>query len=99
MPRIKIRKINKGVKDIKVKKRQKTLEENIASPITMSYRASNKIFNKKQEQIIESYVTKAAEMYQDFSPKGVRKFSYELAKKYELSMPNQWEQNKMASED
>ncbi|XP_023312650.1 uncharacterized protein LOC111692771 [Anoplophora glabripennis] len=45
------------------------------------------------------YIIKAAEMYNGCSPKDIRKLAYELAKKYELRRPPQWDENGLAGED
>ncbi|KAJ8942203.1 hypothetical protein NQ318_021090 [Aromia moschata] len=45
------------------------------------------------------YIVKAADIYYGFCPKEIRRFAYELAIKYELRMPPQWEEKQMATED
>ncbi|XP_030752233.1 uncharacterized protein LOC115879477 [Sitophilus oryzae] len=65
----------------------------------MGYRAWNKVFTQEQEQIMEDYIVKAANIYYGFCPKEIRKFAYELADKYKLAMPPHWKDKQMATED
>ncbi|XP_030767511.1 uncharacterized protein LOC115891224 [Sitophilus oryzae] len=67
--------------------------------VSMGYRAWNKVFTQEQEQIMEDYILKAANIYYGFCPKEIRRFAYELADKYKLAMPPQWKDKQMASED
>lgn len=81
------------------KKREEALSKGDQAPVTMGYKAWNKVFSENQEIVMAEYIIKAAEIYYGLCPKEVRRFAYEMASKYKLLIPPQWEENKIASED
>jgi len=132
MPRTKVRRTERGTKDVTVyeqayeevknetlsvraaakkydlchvslgrfkKKKEDALTRGENTVVTMGYKAWNKVFSADQEKIMADYIVKAAEIYYGFCPKEIRRFAYELAKKYNLTVPPQWEENQMATED
>ncbi|KYM96896.1 Jerky-like protein [Cyphomyrmex costatus] len=67
--------------------------------VTMGYKSCNKIFTIEQEKVMVNYIIKAAEICYGFSPKEIRRLAYELAKKYDLKRPPQWDENCLAGGD
>lgn len=67
--------------------------------ITMGYQSCNKIFSADQEQSMVDYIIRAAEIYYGFPPKEVRKLACQLAQKYGIKRPKQWDENGLAGED
>ncbi|XP_071639548.1 uncharacterized protein [Temnothorax longispinosus] len=83
----------------KRKKDSTNEEDHTESSVTMGYRSCNKIFSAEQEKIMVQYIIKAAEIYYGLPPKEIRRLAYELAKKYDLKRPPQWDENCQAGAD
>ncbi|XP_049873490.1 jerky protein homolog-like [Pectinophora gossypiella] len=65
----------------------------------MGYKAHNRVFTNEQEQELSKYLIRCADIYFGLSKKEVRKLSYELTVKYNLSRPRTWDDNEMAGEE
>ncbi|KAL7380188.1 hypothetical protein ABVT39_013372 [Epinephelus coioides] len=63
------------------------------------YRPHNKVFSKDQENKLQAYLKRAAEIYFGLSRKEVRKFVYDLAERYGCKYPNLWKETQMAGKD
>ena len=55
-----------------------------------------RVFTDEQESILEGYLKEAAEIFFGLTPKDVRVLAYDCAKKYGITVPQSWEDNKMA---
>lgn len=75
---------------ITVHRAAKKLEE--CQKITVGFNPKLRVFTFEQEQEIEKYLMTAADHYFGISPIEVRKLVFQLAMKYEIDVPPQWNQ-------
>ena len=61
---------------------------------TTGYKSINCVFSKDQEKVLEEYIVKAAERYYGFGPTPLRKLAYQLAVKFSIKYPIQWDAGK-----
>lgn len=66
-------------------------------PIQVGYNLAGKIFSVEQEKILEKYLIEAGTRHSGLCPMSFRKLAYQLAKKYELEVPAQWEESECAT--
>ncbi|KAB0790057.1 hypothetical protein PPYR_15620 [Photinus pyralis] len=57
------------------------------------------VFDENQAQKLVDYIKHASKIYFGLSPKEVRKFAYECALTYNVTVPDSWNKNKCAGED
>lgn len=67
--------------------------------VNVGYSSHRKVFSIDQENKLESYIKKAADIYFGLTPKRIRKLAFSYAKSLNLKIPASWEKNKMAGKD
>ncbi|CAH2091393.1 unnamed protein product [Euphydryas editha] len=65
----------------------------------MGYRAHNRVFNDDQERMLSKCLMRLADINCGLPKKIIKKLVYELTVKYNVSRPQSWDDNRMASEE
>ena len=67
--------------------------------ITFRHGTFHPVFSKDQENILQDYLVKAANIYFGLAPVDVRFLAYECALAFKIDMPASWKRDKLAGPD
>ncbi|GBM45820.1 hypothetical protein AVEN_272237-1 [Araneus ventricosus] len=80
-------------------KLNKKINQGSFSAVRNSSKYIDKIFECKQEDMLQQYLMKASDIYFGLSPKEVKRFAYTYAVACKINIPKSWTEHEMAGSD